>query len=81
MLDNTLVVWTNELGKGNNHTLDNIPWLLIGGENLGVKGGRMLQFEKQPHNRLLMALAGVMGHEVPHFGLERLCEGGALDLG
>ncbi len=25
MLDNTLLVWTNELGKGNIHTLDNIP--------------------------------------------------------
>ena len=24
MLDNTLIVWTNELGKGNTHTLDNI---------------------------------------------------------
>lgn len=25
MLDHTLIVWTNELGKGNSHTLDNIP--------------------------------------------------------
>ncbi len=24
LLDNTLIVWTNELGKGNSHTLDNI---------------------------------------------------------
>ena len=28
LLDNTLIVWTNELGKGNSHTLDNIPFVL-----------------------------------------------------
>src|SRR4029078_11863521 len=31
LLDNTLVVWTNELGKGNSHTHDNIPFVLVGG--------------------------------------------------
>src|SRR5438552_7773630 len=39
LLDNTLVVWTNELGKGNSHTLDNIPFLLIGG-GFGFQMGR-----------------------------------------
>ena len=27
MLDHTTVVWANELGKGNSHTLDNIPFV------------------------------------------------------
>ena len=31
MLDNTLIVWTNELGKGNTHMLDNIPCVMVGG--------------------------------------------------
>src|SRR3954451_20385840 len=31
LLDHTLVIWANELGKGNNHTLDNIPFLMAGG--------------------------------------------------
>src|SRR5256714_12617450 len=31
LLDHTLVVWSNELGKGNSHTLDNIPFVLVGG--------------------------------------------------
>ena len=31
MLDNTLIVWLNELGKGNSHTLDDIPFVLLGG--------------------------------------------------
>ncbi|HEV3415367.1 MAG TPA: DUF1552 domain-containing protein, partial [Pirellulales bacterium] len=30
LLDNTLLVWTNELGNGNSHTLDNIPFVLVG---------------------------------------------------
>ena len=30
LLVNTLVVWTNELGKGNSHTLDNIPCVMVG---------------------------------------------------
>ena len=31
MLDNTQIVWLNELGKGNSHMLENIPFVLIGG--------------------------------------------------
>ena len=30
LLDNTQIIWTNELGKGNSHTLENIPFVLIG---------------------------------------------------
>src|SRR5690606_28760438 len=31
LLDNTLIIWCNELGKGNSHTLNDIPFVLIGG--------------------------------------------------
>ena len=31
LLDNTTIMWTNELGKGNSHTLDNIPCVMVGG--------------------------------------------------
>ena len=31
MLDHTQIVWINELGKGNSHTLSNIPFMFIGG--------------------------------------------------
>ena len=79
MLDNTLIVWTNELGKGNSHTLDNIPFLLVGG-GFGFQMGRSLKFEKVPHNRLHLALAHAVGHKVPTFGKAALCEGGPLNL-
>jgi hypothetical protein len=79
LLDHTTVVWTNELGKGNNHTLDNIPFLLIGG-GLGFQMGRSLKVEKVPHNRLHLALAHAVGHKIETFGKPALCEGGPLKL-
>jgi hypothetical protein len=79
MLDHTLLVWTNELGKGNSHSLDNIPCVMVGG-GAGFKMGRSLKLDKIPHNRLWMAVAKSMGHDLPTFGKVELCEGGALDL-
>lgn len=79
MLDHTTLLWTNELGKGNSHTLDNIPFVLVGG-GLGFKTGRSLKFEKVAHNRLWMAVAHAFGHAIPKFGNPRLSEGGPLEL-
>ena len=79
LLDNTLIVWTNELGKGNSHTLDNIPFVLVGNGG-GLKMGRSLKFEKVAHNRLWIAIANSMGHDISTFGNSKLSEGGALNL-
>ena len=79
LLDHTLIVWTNELGKGNSHTLDNIPFLLVGG-GFGFQMGRSVKLEKVPHNRLHLALAHAVGHRLPTFGKPSLCEGGPLSL-
>jgi hypothetical protein len=78
LLDNTLIVWGNELGKGNNHTLDNIPFVMVGG-GLDFKMGRSLKYDKVPHNRLLMSLAHGFGHHVETFGKPELCTAGPLD--
>ena len=77
MLDNTQIVWTNELGKGSSHTLDDIPFVLMGG-GLDWKMGRALKYKKVPHNRLLMALAHGFGDEVKTFGNASYCSGGPL---
>jgi hypothetical protein len=77
LLDNTLVMWTNELGKGNSHTLDNIPWVLVG-NGLDFKMGRSLKYKKLPHNRLLMSLAHGFGHRIDKFGNPNYCAGGPL---
>ncbi|MEW6305992.1 MAG: DUF1552 domain-containing protein [Verrucomicrobiota bacterium] len=79
MLDNTLIIWTNELGRGSSHTLDNIPFVLIGG-GFGFQMGRSLKLDKVPHNRLHLALAHAVGHRIETFGKASLCDGGPLDL-
>ena len=79
MLDHTTIVWLNELGKGNSHTLDNIPFTLIGG-GLGFKMGRALQLPNVPHNRLLLSIAHGFGHHLKTFGNAHLSQGGPLDL-
>mgnify|MGYP001560437627 FL=1 len=79
MLDNTSIVWVNELGKGNSHTLDNIPFVIVGGGS-GIKSGYRQVGNNVPHNRLLLTLAQSMGHNITTFGEEKWCEDGALNL-
>ena len=80
LLDNTLIVWTNELGKGNSHSQDNIPFLLLGG-GAGFRMGRALDLGGVAHNRLWLAVAHGFGHQLKTFGNPALCEGGPLALG
>lgn len=77
LLDNTLIVWTNELGQGNSHTLDDIPFVLVGGGH-DFKMGRSLMLDDVPHNRLLMALGNGMGLSLDRFGNPDFCDGGPL---
>ena len=77
LLDNTLIVWTNELGKGNSHTLDNIPFVMVG-NGLDFRMGRAVKYARLPHNRLLLALAHGFGHRIERFGNPDFCGGGPL---
>ena len=77
LLDNTLIVWTNELGKGNSHTLDDIPFVLVG-NGLDFKMGRSLKYGRTPHNRLLLSLAHGFGHRIDRFGNPDFCGSGVL---
>ena len=63
LLDNTLVIWTNELGKGNSHTLNDIPFVLAG-NGLDFKMGRSIKYK---HVRPQPAVAGPgQRHGPPH---------------
>ncbi len=80
MLDNTQIVWLNELGKGNSHTLSNIPFLLVGG-GAGFKTNRAIDLGGAPHNRLWLAMAHAMGQtDLKSFGSEQFCADGPLSL-
>ncbi len=77
LLDNTLIVWTNELGQGNSHTLDNIPFVLVG-NGLDFKMGRSVKHKGLAHNRLLISLAHGFGHHIDRFGNPDFCAAGPL---
>ncbi len=77
LLDNTTVIWTNELGKGNSHTLNNIPFVLVGG-GMRFRMGRSLRYKNIAHNRLHLSLAHAVGHRLKTFGKPKLCDGGVL---
>jgi hypothetical protein len=77
LLDNTLILWGNELGQGNSHTLDNIPFVMVG-NGLDFNMGRSLKYKHVPHNRLLVALAHGFGHHIESFGNPDFCKDGVL---
>jgi hypothetical protein len=77
LLDNTLIIWSNELGKGNSHTMDNIPFVLVGG-GLDFNMGRSVKYPRLPHNRLLLSLAHGFGHRIDRFGNPDFCGDGPL---
>ena len=77
MLDHTTIIWTNELGKGNSHTRNNIPFVLVGG-GLGFQTGQAIDFKRVPHNRLLMSICEAMGHPAQTFGNSDFCADGPL---
>ena len=79
LLDNTTVLWGNELGQGNSHTLNNIPFVMVG-NGLNFEMGRSLKFDGVAHNRLLMSIAHGFGHHLESFGNKDFCGDGPLTL-
>jgi hypothetical protein len=79
MLDNTLIVWTNELGHGNSHTLNNLPMVMVGG-GFGFEMGRYMAVDNVSTSRLWLAISHAMGHKIDAFGLPKLCQDGPVIL-
>jgi hypothetical protein len=81
MLDNTVLLWGNELGAGNTHTYKDIPWLLAGGAGGYFKMGRYLNLKDTPHNNLLVSICNAMGlSDVKTFGIPGVCTGPLTQL-
>ena len=73
MLDNTLVVWANEFGRGN-HSLENVPIVLIGGAGGAIPaGGRVIDRGRQVFNRLGCTLLNACGVPADGFGDQPTC--------
>jgi hypothetical protein len=77
LFDNTLVLWCNELAKGNTHGRMGAPYVLAGGTGAGVRTGRFLRYDGQglPHNNLLLSILNAMGVPDRSFGKPDWCTG------
>lgn len=83
LLDNTLVLWTGELGTGN-HDYGIMPFTMFGGSRIGIKTGNMFYFGQQyalpkkwggpptlgpPHNKFLTTIKRAYGLEDTSTGM------------
>jgi hypothetical protein len=80
LLDNTVVLWCNEVGKGNNHEHRDLPFLLAGSCGGHFATGRFVDYQTSgaaghPHNDLLVSLANAMGTADTSFGDPEHCTG------
>jgi hypothetical protein len=76
LLDNTVVLWCNELGIGNTHSRRDMPYVLAGSAGGYFQTGRYLQYQGDPHNNLLLSLCHAMGlEELTSFGNPAYCTG------
>jgi hypothetical protein len=68
--DNTIILWTNELGNPVDHLPYNVPFVLAGGGGSYAKG-RYLSYgagNTNAHNPLLVSMANQFGMNVQTFG-------------
>jgi hypothetical protein len=81
VLDNSAILYTNELSDGKGHSFMNLPYIIAGGcggsfkQSQVVLLGEGTSYDDQvaPHNKLLNTLVNVMGIESAWFGV---AEGG-----
>jgi hypothetical protein len=82
-LDNTLIVMSTDMAEGSLHSVNAIPFILVGSGGGAIKTGRTIKVgtwasrtgtywkganSGVPHNRLLASIAGAMGVPTESFG-------------
>lgn len=68
LLDNTVVLWVSEIQEPPTHNQTNMPFMIAGGKNAGVRTGRWLKVPAQPHNNMLVTLLNLFGGTDTSFG-------------
>jgi len=69
LLDNSLILYGSGMGNPNVHDHTNLPVIVAGGANAGVKGGRHLRYEKNvPLANLHLTLLDRAGVKLEKFG-------------
>jgi hypothetical protein len=81
LLDNCLVLWVNELAKGNVHSHNPLPVVIAGKCGGAIRPGRLLSYATAvPHNNLLVSIANAMGTKITTFGNSAYCTGPLTNL-
>ncbi len=76
LLDSSLVMWCNELGKGNAHSRKLAPYVLAGKAGGALRTGRFLTYAGDPpHNDLLVSVLQAMDIPATTFGKAEWCRG------
>ncbi len=68
LFDNTCVLWAKELGDGRMHDCLSVPFVLAGSAGGHFQTGKYLQFDGEPHQKLLVSVCHAMGLNNPTFG-------------
>jgi hypothetical protein len=76
LFDNSLLLWCNELAKGNVHSRIDAPYVLAGSAGGALRTGRFLQYSGDvPHNDLLLSILNAFGLPDTTFGRREWCTG------
>jgi hypothetical protein len=77
LLDNTVVLWGNELSDADRHSRNDMPFVLAGmGKRFSTGStGRYLTYRGDSHNNLLVSIANAVGVGINSFGNAKYCDG------
>lgn len=67
-LDNSVILTCNDMEEGSSHSVEHIPFALIGSCGGYLKTGQALHLKSAPHNLLLATLCNAMDVPVTKFG-------------
>lgn len=73
LLDNTVILWVNELARGAAHDHANMPFVVAGGGGGRIHTGQYLSFTNEPHNNLLLGLLRAFDIDDASFGHPDFC--------
>ena len=75
LIDNMVMTLSSDVGEQHNH--NNVPYLVVGGKNMGIKGGRALTYMGRASNDVFASLAKPLGLNLPNgkFGDENWSQG------
>jgi hypothetical protein len=84
VLDNCVVFWGNELGRGNVHSHWPMPFVLAGSGGGLLQTGRFLTYPKEDpassHSNLLVSMMNAVGVDGQTFGNPMYCTGPLVGL-